>query len=305
MDETSWISLALPLAGVALVCLALLLPPRWRLLGGPLGAPLTPRGRAGIFLLLFTAMALLSGRGDPEVEWTLRHVTLDFGGTVGLLVVALLPAARGPAGAWRRAGFDPLPVPAVPWLLVLMASVAVFRIVLLTYVPCECPLLDPAELGWGRVMASAAFAGILAPLVEEVLYRGIALPLLAARAGGWGGILLTTVSWSMAHGRPPLLPFVAVGVALGWLTVATGSLWAAIGFHVAWNGAVVLYEIYDAVVGARGGRLPALVIFLAVVGLLLGWALLLDTARGRGLRVISAREQRDPSQDAGGKGGPP
>lgn len=285
--------------------MVLLLPPRRRLLGSPLGVPLAGRARACIFLLLFTAMALLSGRGDPEAEWTLRHVTLDFGGTVGFLLVTLLPAARGGGRGWRRAGFGPLPLAAVPWLLLLTASVAAFRIILLTYVPCDCPTVDPAELGWARVIASAAFAGILAPLVEEVLYRAIALPLMAARLGAWGGILISALSWAMVHGRLPLLPFIALGIALGKLTVTTGSLWAAIGFHVAWNGAVVLYEIYDAVAGAPGGSAPTLVTFLAVAGLLLGWARLLDAARSGRLRVIATREPRQPSPGAGEKGGPP
>ncbi len=184
MADASWLSVGLPIAGIAVACLALLLPPRWRPLGSPLGAPLADPRRACIFLLLFTAVALPSGRGDPKVEWTLRHVTLDFGGTTGLLVVALLPAARGAERGWQRAGFGPLPLPAVAGLLVLMAGVAGFRIILLSYVPCQCPILGSGRIGWTRAIASAAFAGILDPLVEEVLYRGIALPLMAARTGG-------------------------------------------------------------------------------------------------------------------------
>ena len=206
MYDTSLLSLALPLSGVTLACLLLFLPPRWRLLGSPLGAPLVGRSRACIFLLLFTAMALLSGRGDPEAEWTIRHVALDFGGTAGLLMVALLPAARGGGQGWRRAGLGPLPLQAVPWLLVLMASVAVFRIILLTYVPCNCPSVAPAHLGWARAIASAAFAGILAPLAEEVLYRGIALPLTAARAGGWEGSCSPRCRGPWPTGRRPYCP---------------------------------------------------------------------------------------------------
>ncbi len=106
----------------------------------------------------------------------------------------------------------------------------------------------------------------------------------------------------MAHGKPPLLPYIALGIALAWLTVTTGSLWAAIGFHVAWNGAVVVYEIYHAAVGARGGPVPGPVIFVAAVGLLLGWARLLDAGRGGGLRISRGGRQPGPLQDAGGKG---
>ena len=302
MQEIPWLSLALPLSGVALACLALLLPPRWRLLGSPLGAPLVEPGRACIFLLLFTAMALLSGRGDPEVEWTIRHVALDFGGTAGLLVVALLPAARDGGQGWRRAGLGPLPLAAVPWLLVLMASVAVFRIILLTYVPCNCPSVAPANLGWARAIASAAFTGILVPLAEEVLYRGIMLPLTAARAGRWGGILLTAASWAMAHGQAPLLPFIALGTALAWLTLTTGSLWGAIVFHVAWNGTVVAYEIYDQVVGAPFAIVPPPVIFLAVVALLLAWGGMLDAARAEGIRISLRKEGAESGEGSRSEG---
>ena len=279
MTALDWMSIALPLGGTAIACLALLLPRRWRLVGGPMSVPLWESGHASTLLLLFTGLVLASHQVDPIGEWASLRLGLDIGSTTGLLVLACLPALRTPERGWGRAGFGPLTAAAAPWLLLLVVSVAIFRIVLLSYVPCHCPGLNPADLGWARVAASAAFAGLLAPLTEEVLYRGIALPLIGARAGGKTGVVLVAVAWAMAHGERPLLPLVVLGIALGKLTLGTGSLWASTGFHVAWNGTVVAYEIYSRVIGVDGKALSGVVIFFAVVGLVLAWVRLLDAAR--------------------------
>ena len=290
MTDVNWLGVMLPLGGAAVACLARLLPVRCESQGGPLRLPLWDAGRACIFLLLFAALVLASNQVDPLGEWAPLRVALDYGGTLGLLALVFLPAARDRAAGWARAGFGPLPPAAVIWLVVLMAGVAVFRIVLLTYVPCNCPALDPRALGWVRVAASAAFTGFLVPLAEEVLYRGVALPLIGVRAGRWGGTLLAAISWAMVHGERPLLPLIVLGVALGKLTLGTGSLWPSIGFHIAWNAAVVGYEVYGRVVGLAGaGPVPAPVIFFAVVGLVLGWAQLLDAGRA-GAVWITLRE---------------
>jgi membrane protease YdiL (CAAX protease family) len=307
MTNIDWLPIVLPLAGAALACLVLLLPPRGRLVGGPLSQPLWGAGSASIFLLLFTAVVLVSDQFDPQGDWASLGFVLDFGGTGGLLMLALLPATRDAERGAGRAGFGPLAPSAVSWLLLLMAGVAVFRIVLLTYVPCrQCPDLDPDQLGWAGIAISVTFSGFFVPLAEEVLYRGIALPLMAERVGGWAAVLLAAVSWAMAHGETPLLPLIVLGIALGRLTLVTGSLWGSIGFHAAWNGSVLVYEIYSQVAGVIEDKpFSAWVIFLAVAGLVLGWARLLDAARSQGLRVAPAGEQPVPPQGVGGKGGGP
>ncbi len=306
MDRMIWLSLVLPLGGGFLACLAMLLSPRWRLHGGPLGAPLVDRTRACMLLLIFTALVLAVTQIDAWGGAAGRRLPLNLGGDAGLLLLALLPAQRARAhGGWGRAGFGRLPLAAVAWLGVLMVSVAVFRLTLLAYVPCRCSDLDPVELGWPRAIASGVFAAVVAPLTEEVLYRGITLPRAAAGAGTWGGILLSAFAWGMAHGQAPLLPYVALGTALGWLTMTTGSLWAAIGFHAAWNGAVVVSELSRAAAAMGGRPVPPAVIFVAVVGLLLGWARRLDAARRGGLRIVPGQERPGSSAEGGGACGGP
>jgi membrane protease YdiL (CAAX protease family) len=277
MTDVNWVGVMLPLGGAAVACLALLLPARWRIEGPP-ELPAGESGRACTLLLLFTALVLASSQVDPLGEWAPLRIALDYGGSAGFLVLACSPAFRRRHKGWGRAGLGRLPLAAAVWLVVLLAGVAVFRIVLLSYVPCRCPALDPEILGWGRVAASAGFAGVLVPLVEEVLFRWIALPLFVVRMGPRPAVLLAAVAWAMAHGERPLLPLIVLGVAFGKLTLATGSIWASVGFHAAWNGAVVGHEIYRRAAAAPG-PVPAPVIFLAVVGFVLGWAQLLDAGR--------------------------
>jgi uncharacterized protein len=81
---------------------------------------------------------------------------------------------------------------------------------------------------------------VLAPLVEEVLFRGFMLPGLAAGRGGpWGAILVTALVFAIVHTQYDLFDMSAVlalGLLLGAARWYSGSLWLALGLHVAING---------------------------------------------------------------------
>jgi hypothetical protein len=79
----------------------------------------------------------------------------------------------------------------------------------------------------------------VAPLVEEVLFRGFLLPGLAAgRLGPVGAVAVTALLFALVHTQYD--PFdmsavLALGVLLGAARWLSGSLWLAYGLHVAIN----------------------------------------------------------------------
>lgn len=79
----------------------------------------------------------------------------------------------------------------------------------------------------------------LAPLVEEVLFRGFLLPGLAAgRMGAAGAIAVSAVLFALVHTQYD--PFdmsavLALGLLLGAARWLSGSLWLAYGLHAAIN----------------------------------------------------------------------
>jgi hypothetical protein len=79
----------------------------------------------------------------------------------------------------------------------------------------------------------------LAPLVEEVLFRGFLLPGLAAgRLGAAGAVVVTAVLFAAVHTQYDPFDMSAVltlGLLLGAARWFSGSLWLAYGLHAAIN----------------------------------------------------------------------
>jgi len=121
--------------------------------------------------------------------------------------------------------------------------------------------LHPADPTWIRFyadnlkdtpaqMALAALGGVvLAPLVEEILFRGLLQRLVSRAWGPWAGIVVSALVFGLVHGEPWFLfGLIAVGLVLGFLYEATGSLiacWAAHALHNAVS-LVVLFVQQDA-----------------------------------------------------------
>lgn len=103
------------------------------------------------------------------------------------------------------------------------------------------------------VVALMAFsAAIIAPLAEEVIFRGYLYPVAKAWSGKWFGVFFSALWFSACHGNVPLiLPLFLLGVILALAYEWTGSLWAAIGIHFFFNSATVLIQL-----AIRAGLIP-------------------------------------------------
>jgi membrane protease YdiL (CAAX protease family) len=86
-----------------------------------------------------------------------------------------------------------------------------------------------------------AFGITLAPLVEELLFRGAILPVAVRSMGTVGALLLTSVPFSLIHGPQyswswqHLALLVAVGVVFGWIRLRTGSTLTSTLAHASYN----------------------------------------------------------------------
>lgn len=84
---------------------------------------------------------------------------------------------------------------------------------------------------------------VLGPILEESLFRGCLLPLLAQTTGNGPAVILTAFLFALFH-KPADLPhwvsFTATGVAYGWIRVASRSTAAAAVMHATYNLAVFL-----------------------------------------------------------------
>lgn len=87
-------------------------------------------------------------------------------------------------------------------------------------------------------------AVILAPVFEELVFRGFLFGGLKSRMGGWGAASLTSTIFALLHGYSVigLLATFGYGMVFCWLYARSGSLWPGIVAHAVFN-LVVSFQV--------------------------------------------------------------
>ena len=199
------------------------------------------------FVLVIAAIGYAGQAGDSELpdDFVYRYSAAVFGVIqfaiflgVLLLIARGLPrrelfALRRPVSWPRALGY------------VLAGLVAIFAVS-----AALSPFLDaggeqgivPDEWDPDRVGAFLAFGAVatfVAPVVEELTFRGLGFTLLAPY-GRWVAILGTGILFGAWHGLIVALPVLAgFGVVLGWLRYQTGSVYPPIVLHAIFNGIAI------------------------------------------------------------------
>ena len=94
--------------------------------------------------------------------------------------------------------------------------------------------------GYFGLILSVTLVALVAPLAEELAFRGVLLPVFGDRWGMWPAILGSAVLYASYHAQLWLFfPTLVLGVALGWLAWTRRSLWPAIALHVLYNAVAV------------------------------------------------------------------
>ena len=84
---------------------------------------------------------------------------------------------------------------------------------------------------------------VVAPVVEELTYRGLGFTLLAPY-GAWVAILSTGVLFGAAHGLVAGLPVLAFfGIVVAWLRARTDSVYPGMLLHGTFNGVALLLAV--------------------------------------------------------------
>jgi membrane protease YdiL (CAAX protease family) len=86
------------------------------------------------------------------------------------------------------------------------------------------------------VIAILTFGIVVAPILEELLFRAILHRWLAARLGVAAGAALSGLFFGLVHGSlSALVPIALLGVLLALLLERTGNLWSCIALHAVFN----------------------------------------------------------------------
>ena len=175
------------------------------------------RTDAGAMLALYAALAtvlVLRGR-HAGLDWRRLFGTIQLGRTWSLVMVAI------PLVALSFAGF---------WLLFVPLSYVAPDIVR-RWALDNPALRPPSTLGaWA---STGAVAVLVAPLLEELFFRGILLQRWAHRWGTGRAVLATSALFAVGHVE--LIGHFIFGLVMAALYLRSRSLWLPIATHAANN----------------------------------------------------------------------
>lgn len=166
---------------------------------------------------------------------------LFFGVGLAAVLVAVAPLgwAAGPALGFRAVGWRPV---LFGTLGTAAVSIAVSQIGLEPQGVKQAMRIaqEPAAF----LLSLALLAG-LAPLVEELVFRGLLYGWLESRWGGGIAFVASSLAFAAAHVEPAhALLVLPLGLLFGLLRWRTGSLWPSLVAHMANNGLAVAAAAY-------------------------------------------------------------
>jgi membrane protease YdiL (CAAX protease family) len=136
------------------------------------------------------------------------------------------------------------PANAVPYLFAgLVLSLALQALAHLLPIPKNMPI-DTFFRTPGEAWALTAFGITLAPLMEELFFRGFLYPVLERRLGLSVAVVLTAAGFALLHGSQllfawgPVLVIFLVGVVLTGVRAKRNSVAAGLLIHMAYNGTI-------------------------------------------------------------------
>ena len=105
------------------------------------------------------------------------------------------------------------------------------------------PILEIALEGqdWVAITCFFLTASVLAPVFEELMFRGFLLPSLTRYLPVWGAILLSSLIFAVAHlSVSEVLPLATLGIVLGITYTRSRNLLAAMLMHGLWNSGTLV-----------------------------------------------------------------
>ncbi len=156
---------------------------------------------------------------------------------------------------WRTLGWRKLTRPngrsGRPWLFFFggcALSILVFIVTAKMQPPEDVPIEELFRYK-NTAMLFMAMAVLVAPLVEETVFRGYLYPLFAKYLGVATSILVTGILFGLMHGAQLgwtwglVLTLIVVGVIFTFVRARTGSVFASFLLHLGYNSTIALFTI--------------------------------------------------------------
>lgn len=160
-------------------------------------------------------------------------------GGFGLVAIAGLftfaEGGRSAVGRWLALTFEWRHAPSAYLAALLPATLLLLVIVLYGLIAA------PVGYRFSPVLQVGILFGLIVAWVEEVVWRGYALPRLVERHGLVGACVVLTLVWLLFHAPLYLAPEYNAWGALGF--AAWAPFYAAFTFYLGWLGASIRYSV--------------------------------------------------------------
>ncbi|WP_028902867.1 CPBP family intramembrane glutamic endopeptidase [Prevotella sp. P6B4] len=233
-----------------------------------------------IYTIIFASIQFVMG---GIVMGVFKLIGLDPIGSVSLITGSILSSILAFALfiIYKWAEVSPHWLRTRPWTVLLWTVVASLgaltpSIWLQEMLP-ELP--NVAEKGLESIMGNRlgyVVIGLLAPLVEELVFRGAILrSLLRWHHNHWVAIAISALLFALTHVNPAQMPHAfLIGMLLGWMYYRTDSIIPGVVYH--WANNSVAYVMYNISIALYGTGDPTLEdMFGSSVLLSVGFSLLI------------------------------
>jgi membrane protease YdiL (CAAX protease family) len=193
-------------------------------------------------------------RNDPRVALLLTLATLGMEAALGVIVLGLarlrgvsaatLGLRRSPQGWYIAAAL----FGAYACVLAYAAAAALIERATgadLSWIPEGNQIPDdlPRTVAIWTTLGLAV--AVVAPLAEELFFRGLVYRGIEGRFGPVAGMLVSGVAFSLVHfNLSVVVPFTLIGIIFAGVYRASGSLWTTIAAHAIFNGVSFAAAVY-------------------------------------------------------------
>ncbi len=207
-------------------------------------------------------VTIVSGQAETahehvNLQTMLKQMLAGYAGMLPAAAYLLVRVSAAMEGGLKGLGLVPFPV-GVTIRRAVLVLIAIFPILIAVSTLLEAilnalghptPLIahetldvlvgQPSSPAWWGVVLTVV---LLAPLFEELIFRGMMQTTLLQLGGGrrWPAIAYTSLFFALIHSgiaTPHALPMLYIlSLALGWAYERWGSLWVPILVHVLFNG---------------------------------------------------------------------
>ena len=196
-----------------------------------------------VLVMLPLIISAVTGMVSGDLSWAYDILNADamaYSLISGLLTIAIVLAFYLIRRKKLSEALMLRPVPAPTLLTAASLAPALYFLVtgalsLLPEAWLESYVEASAGIDTGSLIGVIAVA-VVAPIVEEFIFRGLVLNRLSRVMPGWLAVVLSAAAFGACHGHPVWFAYAFVlGAVFGFIDLRAGSIWPSILGHVAFN----------------------------------------------------------------------